>query len=222
LAAGLFFTFEGPEGAGKSTQVRMLARHLSESGHAVCSTREPGGTAIGERIRDVLLSGSSVAMRPETEALLLTAARAQHVHEVIGPALLRSDIVLSDRYVESTLAYQGGGRGLPLETLEALQKFATGGLSPDLRILLDLPVEQGLRRRQSEASAINRIDEESVGFHRRVREAYRAMAKANPAGWTVIDATLPIEVVAKHVRDAVALLLARRSQGCAELAESAT
>jgi dTMP kinase len=205
---GIFITFEGPEGAGKSTQLQLLAADLERAGRRVCRTREPGGTEIGERIRDVLLAASSGEMCAETESLLHTAARAQHVRELIRPALERGEVVLSDRFVESTLAYQGGGRGLPRDELREIQRLATGGLTPDLRILLDLPVELGLKRRLGDLAAVNRMDVEGVEFHKRVRAEYLAMASAEPDGWTIIDASRAPEEVARDVLRAVQGVLA--------------
>jgi dTMP kinase len=218
--AGLFVTFEGPEGAGKSTQIRLLADRLSASGHDVRVTREPGGTEIGERIRDVLLAGSSIGMSPETEALLMSAARAQHVTEVIRPSLERNQIVLCDRYVDSTLAYQGGGRGLSLDDLRSLQRFATGGLEPDLRILLDLPVEIGLLRRLGDKWAINRLDNEDIAFHRRVRQTYLTLAQTG--NWVIVDAARASETIAMDVHELVLELLARQRHDEPVLTESAT
>ena len=154
-ARGRFIVLEGPEGAGKSVQANRLAAFLRAAGRTVVQTREPGGTAIGDEIRAVLLSPREEQVMPETEVLLLAAGRAQHVRETIQPALARGDDVICDRYVDSTLAYQGGGRGLPLETLVPIQAYATGGLMPDLRILLDLPVEEGLRRRFADPESVN-------------------------------------------------------------------
>lgn len=218
--AGVFVVFEGPEGAGKSTQIRMLADRLSASGSDVCVTREPGGTAIGERIRDVLLAASSSAMSAEAEALLMSAARAQHVTEVIRPALARNEIVLCDRFVDSTLAYQGGGRGLSLDDLKSLQRFATGGLEPNLRILLDLPVEVGLQRRLGDKAAINRMDEEDIVFHRRVRLSYLALAQESD--WIVLDATGAPETIADDIHLAVLPLLAQQKQREPVLVDPAT
>lgn len=205
--AGVFITFEGPEGAGKSTQIRLLAQQLEAQGFQVVVTREPGGTAIGERIRAILLDRGSAAMVPETETLLLSAARAQHVHEVILPALEHEQVVLCDRFVESTLAYQGGGRGLSFEALRAVQVFAVGSLRPDLRILLDIEVERGLARRMGDAGSVNRMDEEGIAFHRRVRQAYRDLASEEPEGWRVIDADRPVAEIANEVRDTVRNIL---------------
>ncbi len=205
--AGVFITFEGPEGAGKSTQIKLLAKRLTDQGSSVLVTREPGGTAIGERIRTILLDRSSTAMVAETETLLLTAARAQHVHEVILPALIRKEVVLCDRFVESTLAYQGGGRGLSFPALRALQAFAVGSLRPTRRILLDIEVERGLARRMSETDSVNRLDEEGIAFHGRVRQTYLDLAREEPAGWCVIDADRPVDRISDEVWEAVQNIL---------------
>ncbi|HWK80279.1 MAG TPA: dTMP kinase [Thermomicrobiales bacterium] len=196
---GTFIVLEGPEGAGKSVQANRLAASLRALGRTVVQTREPGGTGIGDEIRSVLLRPRDEVVMPETEVLLLAAGRAQHVREKILPALERGDDVICDRYVDSTLAYQGGGRGLPLETLLPIQAYATGGLMPDVRILLDLPVEEGLRRRFADPDSVNRIDQDDLAFHRRVREAYRALAASDPGGWVVIDAARGIEAVEADV-----------------------
>jgi dTMP kinase len=206
--AGRFIVFEGSEGSGKSSQIRLLAVTLTGQGFGVCVTREPGGTAIGEQIRTMVLGNGSTGIAAETEALLMTAARAQHVREIIRPALNRGEIVLCDRFSDSTLAYQGGGRGLSLSELEALQKFATQGLRPDLRLLLDLPVEAGLARRRADDDTINRLDREANEFHRRVRACYLSLAKADTQGWVVIDATRDPRAVAKDVERAVVALVA--------------
>ncbi|MGH2531612.1 MAG: dTMP kinase [Thermomicrobiales bacterium] len=201
---GTFLTFEGPEGGGKSTQARLLAEVLRSEGYDVVETREPGGTSIGEQIRRILLDEGNYAMLAETEALLLTAARAQHVGELIRPALTDGKVVICDRFVDSTLAYQGGGRGLPTRQLEAIQDLAIGGLRPDVRLLLDLPVEVGLRRRMQSGSDVNRIDLAEVEFHERVRSRFLELAAMDPAGWAVIDATGEPRDVARQVVEAVA------------------
>jgi dTMP kinase len=189
-----FITFEGPEGGGKSTQLRAATAALKAAGVFVTATREPGGTAIGEQIRGVLLQPENRAMLAETETLLLLAARAQHAAEVIGPALGRGEVVLCDRFAGATYAYQGYGRGLNLALLRQLQEFAVGALQPDLTLLYDLPVETGLARRQA-AGEVNRLDAAGVDFHRRVRAGYLKLASADPDRWAVLDATQPLAAV---------------------------
>jgi dTMP kinase len=183
-----FIVFEGPEGGGKSIQVARLVERLRTEGRDVVSTREPGGTRVGNDIRSVLLGLKDYAILPETEVLLLAAARAQHVREVIRPALERGIWVVCDRYVDSTYAYQGGGSGLEVESLRSIQEFATNGLEPDTRILLDLPVEIGLRRRHADPETVNRIDMADRSYHERVRTRYLELAQVNPGQWIVIDA----------------------------------
>lgn len=185
---GTFIVFEGPEGGGKSSQLHRLAAELRSGDIPVLTTREPGGTALGDQVRTLLLNMGGYAILPETEVLLLAAARAQHVHDVIAPALGQGQIVLCDRYVDSTYAYQVAGRGLAPEPVRRIQEYATGGLEPDLRLLLDVPVEVGLQRRHAEPSSVNRIDRADFGFHQRVREAYLRAATSAPDRWVVIDA----------------------------------
>ncbi|MCX2727329.1 dTMP kinase [Thermomicrobium sp. 4228-Ro] len=206
-----FVTFEGPEGAGKTTQCQLLAARLEEHGVPVLLTREPGGTPVGEAVREWLLAG--VSMRPETEVLLFTAARAEHVWTVIRPALANGRFVVCDRYVDSTLAYQGAGRGLDEKWLRALHQFATGDLWPDLTILLDVPIEIGLGRRRAADAPLTRLDQEVASFHERVRAWYHAAAQREPARWLVVDATMPVEAVADVVWQAVERLLARGRRG---------
>lgn len=196
---GTFIVFEGPEGGGKTSQLERLASELRARNISVVTTREPGGTELGNQVRALLLGLTDYAILPETEVLLLAAARAQHVHDVIAPALSEDAVVLCDRYVDSTYAYQGAGRGLGLVPLTRIQEFATGGLEPDLRLLLDIPVEVGLERRYAEASSVNRIDLADHGFHQRVRAAYLSAARENPEGWVVVDAEQDPEAVAMAI-----------------------
>lgn len=204
--------FEGPEGGGKTLQVNRLAETLRKSGLPVIATREPGGTRIGESIRSLLLGGEDYAILPETEALLLAAARAQHVREVIVPSLDAGRIVLCDRYVDSTYAYQGGGRRLGFEALAPIQQFATDGLVPDLTLLLDVPVEIGLRRRHADPSTLNRIDVADLQFHERVRQAYLQRSRQQPDSWVVIDASEAPDIVSTSIEQAVRTKL-RTMQG---------
>ena len=194
---GCFITFEGVEGSGKTTQVERLADRLRQAGRKVVTTREPGGTPISDRIRAVVLDQRNHEIHPRTEAFLMCASRAQLVREVIRPALARGDVVLCDRYSDSTFAYQGYARGQDLATLRTINAFATGGLLPDLTILLNLPVEVGLQRRFGAGgdSSTNRMDSLDLDFHRRVAAGYHALAEAEPDRWRVVDATLGEEDV---------------------------
>ena len=209
----LFITFEGPEGSGKTTQIRALAEYLGGQGCDVLITREPGGTDIGNQIRAVLHDVRNTAMLPNTEILLYSASRAQIVGEVIRPALARGQIVLCDRYADSTLAYQGYGHGLDLATLEQITRFATGGLVPDLTLYLDISVEAGLQRKlcafQAGESELNRMDRKELAFHQRVRQGYLEMAAAGPGRWVVIDASLAVEEVQMAIRGHVEGVLNR-------------
>ncbi len=197
---GLLITFEGPEGSGKSTQIRLLAQTLVDQGLPVLTTREPGGTAIGNAIRALLLDPAHSEMSPRAETLLFTAARAQLVDEIIRPALAAGQIVLCDRYADSTLAYQGYGHGQSLEELRRLNRYATGGLQPDLTIYLDLDPELGLARKQAAAQKEwNRMEEQALDFHRAVRRGYLALAAQEPNRWLVIDATQPVDWVQRTI-----------------------
>lgn len=198
-----FITLEGPEGAGKSIQARLLGKFLEERGWTVLLTREPGGTALGDELRHILLHADDLHLLPETEVLLLAAGRAQHVREAIIPALEAGVAVVSDRFVDSTYAYQGGGHGLSMESLRLIQEYATGGLEPDLRVLIDVPIEVGLRRRHAEAGSVNRIDLAPEAFHERVRQAFLAMAAADPDGWSVVDGRDDVASVARKVHTEV-------------------
>jgi dTMP kinase len=200
----LFITFEGPDGSGKTTQLQLLVRWLHEWEREVVLTREPGGTAIGEQIRTVLHDPDNKAMDARTEILLYAADRAQHVAQMIRPALANDKIVISDRYVDSTLAYQGYGREMDLARLRTITDFATGGLKPDLTFYLDILPEEGLQRRQLGGEEWNRMDAEALAFHRRVRAGYLALVEADQGRWEVIDADRPVEDVQAEIRSVVA------------------
>ena len=206
--AGLFITFEGPEGSGKSTQIVRLVQHLREAGHDVVTTREPGGTPTGEAIRDILqhdVAGEDICA--ETETLLFEASRAQLVRRVIRPALERGAILISDRFADSTTAYQGYGRGFDVETLFTLHDFALGGTEPDLTLLIDVDVEEGFRRLHTrngeEMAVLDRMERESLDFHRRVYDGYHAMAKRWPDRYRVIDGQRAPDAVFSDVLAAV-------------------
>lgn len=195
-------TLEGIEGSGKSTQTARLAQSLRRAGYRVCVTREPGGTKIAESLRHILLSSTPrEPLSPETEALVILAARSQHVTQVIKPALAEGKVVLCDRFVDSTLAYQGYGRGLDIRLLEQFNVFATGGLAPALTLLFDLPVMAGLQRRRTAGGRQNRLDRESATFHEKVRRGFRSLAKREPHRIVRIDAArLPGHVTAEAER----------------------
>ncbi|HYH11716.1 MAG TPA: dTMP kinase, partial [Thermomicrobiales bacterium] len=178
------------------------------AGREVVVTREPGGTPVGDAIRSVLLGSGDYDMLPQTEAFLLSAARAQHVHDVIRPGITRGAVVLCDRFADSSLAYQGGGRGMATSDLRCLERLAVGDTTPDLRILLDLPVEEGLERRHRDADTVNRIDRADLGFHRRVRDTYLHLVEANPDEWAVIDASRSPDAVQQDICRVVGSVLA--------------
>jgi dTMP kinase len=190
----MFVTLEGPEGGGKSTQIKRLAKRLEALGYPVITTREPGGTPIGDQIRHVLMRMENKELQPRTEILLFLAARAQLVEQVIKPALLDGKIILCDRYGDSTLAYQGYGHGLDLEQLRQMLDFATDHLKPDLTILLDLDVKTGLMRKKAE-DEWNRLDAYEALFHERVREGYLQLAREEPERWRIVDASRTIDAV---------------------------
>ncbi len=189
---GLFITFEGTEGSGKTTQIQRLSAALTQVGYVVLVTREPGGTQISQQIREILLNPNRREMAWETELLLFAAARAQHVSEVIAPALEAGKLVISDRFSDSTIAYQGYGRGLDLGMIRHLNQIATKGLSPDLTFVLDLPVEIGLQRAVQNRGALDRLELERLEFHRRVREGYLTIASQEPHRVKIIDAQADI------------------------------
>lgn len=205
----MFITLEGPEGSGKSSQIPYLVEYLREQGFTVFPTREPGGSSIGEQIREILHSLKNTEMHPRTETLLYQAARAQFVEEVIKLRLDAGEIVISDRYADSTLAYQGFGHEQDLGQIRALINYATGGLIPDLTILLDLDVEIGLARKTN-ADEWNRLDAYTVEFHKRVRQGYLELVKMEPKRWVVIDASLSWDDVQAALREKIVAKLANK------------
>ncbi len=206
----MFITFEGPDGSGKSTQITLLSDYLQAQGRRVYRTREPGGTPIGDQIRDVLHDVSNTEMRAVTEILLYSASRAQLVAQVIKPMLAEGRIVLCDRYADSAYAYQGYGRQLDMAMLQSITQFATQTLKPDLTIYLDLPVEDGLMRKRKANDAgegeLNRMDRQTRDFYERVRQGYLQMAQAEAERWTVIDARQSVEQIQREICAAVSKL----------------
>jgi dTMP kinase len=199
----MFITLEGPEGSGKTSQLPALVEFLRGAGYDIVVTREPGGTAVGDQIRAVLMNLNNQSIVPRTEVLLFLAARAQHVEELIRPALAAGKVVLCDRYGDSTLAYQGFGHRTDLKTLQTLLDFSTGGLKPDLTLLVDVPVEVGMARKRANSSEWNRLDAYDLAFHERVRQGYFALAEAEPDRWVIIDATEEKEKVQVALRRAI-------------------
>jgi dTMP kinase len=202
----MFITLEGPEGGGKTTQAQILVAWLRAQGKNVLAVREPGGTGISDAIRHILLDFGSANMDARAELLLFCASRAQLVSEKIKPHLAQGGIVVCDRFSDSTLAYQGYGRGLDLQTLRQLLIFATYGLKPDLTVLLDMDVNAGLQRKAGNEEW-NRLDAETIDFHRRVRSGYLALADAEPERYQIILAGLPLEQVADQIRSTVSRAL---------------
>ena len=198
----LFITLEGPDGGGKSSQAQCLAEYLRAENIEVLLTREPGGSPIGDQIRNVIMELENTDMDARTEFLLFSASRAQHIAEVIRPNLENDLTVISDRFFDSSLAYQGYGQRLPLDTLKAITNFATSGLTPDLTLLLDLPVEEGLRRREADGNW-NRMDAYDIDFHRRVRRGYLELAAESPERWVILNAEQSFDALQDEVRHTV-------------------
>ena len=203
---GLFLTFEGGDGSGKSTQSALLESWLIEQGRTVVSTREPGGTEVGDEIREIVLHRRGHIV-PRAEALLYAADRAHHVATVVRPALERGDIVLQDRYLDSSVAYQGVGRELEAQEIRDLSLWAAEGLLPDITVLLDLDVAIGRGRLDESRTRYDRLESEAAEFHTRVREAYLGLAAAEPERFLVLDATLPVDELAARIRARVSALL---------------
>jgi dTMP kinase len=208
----MFITFEGPDGSGKSTQICLLVEHLRQQGYPVFQTREPGGTPIGDQIRAVLHDLKNEGMHPHTEILLYAASRAQLVAQEIRPRLAAGEIVICDRYADSTLAYQGYGHGLDLDTLRVILRFATGGLQPNLTLYLDITAEEGLKRRERAAqdgAEWNRLDAQPLDFHRRVRDGYLALMAEDPARWARVSGTGDRIAIQRQIRAVVLARLGR-------------
>jgi dTMP kinase len=212
MSNGFFITLEGVEGSGKTTQTALVAESLRAAGHRVTVTREPGGTRAGEAIRAIFLD-PAVSLHAAAELLLVLADRAQHVREKLKPALAAGEIVLSDRYSDSTIAYQGYGRGLDLKLLDELNRLATDGTHPDLTIVLDLAVETGLERTRArvrgDVRGPDRFEGEQVEFHRRVREGFLTIARDQPGRVRTLDATAPVAEITGRIVEAIVALVAR-------------
>ena len=218
LTRGLFITFEGGEGAGKSTQIRMLAATLGASGREVVVTREPGGSPGAEAIRHVVLSGAAEPFGPEMEAVLFAAARADHIDRTIRPALERGAVVLSDRFVDSSRVYQGVTGGLDRSFMEELERATVEDMMPDLTLILDIDPEEGRRRAGARrgASEADRFEKEGLSLHRRRRKAFLEIAKAEPKRCKVIDASRPVEKIAAEIADVVGEVVERKGLRASE------
>lgn len=216
----MFITFEGGEGAGKSTQIRMLAATLRASGHEVVVTREPGGSPGAEAIRHVVLSGAAEPFGPEMEAVLFAAARADHIDRTIRPGLARGAVVLSDRFVDSSRVYQGVTGGLDRPFMETLERATVEDMMPDLTLILDIDPEEGMRRANARrgASKADRFEKEGLSLHRRRRKAFLEIAKAEPKRCKVIDASRPAEKIAAEIAKAVETVTERKGLRTAEKA----
>jgi dTMP kinase len=212
----LFVTLEGAEGVGKSTQLRAVASHFNRTGYRVFVTREPGGSPLSNGIRGVLLKSSGIRIDPVSELLLMEAARRQHVVDVLTKALATHDLVLCDRFTDSTLAYQGGGRGLAPAWLRKLNTWVTDGLTPDITILLDMPVEKALKRAlgrmagKGRGEAEDRFEREKRAFHARVREAYLSLARKEPRRFLVVDASRSVAAITQTILAALEKRLGRK------------
>ncbi len=204
IQRGIFITFEGIEGSGKSTQIRKLREFLQGSGHAVISTREPGGTPLADRIRELLLSHHSEKVAEKSEIFLYLASRSQHIASVVKPALYQGITVLCDRFFDATVAYQGYGRGLDIDFLHKLNRYATEGISPDLTILLDIPAETGIKRiSENPERTLDRLESESLAFHERVRRGYLQIASSESERFMILDGTSSEETISLRIRDEV-------------------
>lgn len=208
---GLFIAFEGGDGAGKSTQAALLTQALSDAGHTVVRTREPGGTPVGEKLRSLVLDHGQGEIDARTEALIFAAARAAHATQVIAPAMARGEVVLSDRYADSSVAYQGAGRALGTESIFQLNDWATSGLWPDLTVLLDVSPESGRRRRTAGDTTEDRMETEPDAFHATIRAAFLELAATHPDRYLVLPASDSIESLARAIEQRVLALVAQRA-----------
>lgn len=202
MAKGIFITLEGPDGSGKSTQIELLSEYLRKKGYDIILTREPGGTVVSEEIRRVILNPELKEMKDMTELLLYASARAQLVGEVIKPALEQNKAVISDRFIDSSAVYQGIGRGLGVETVYEVNRYALQGVFPDLTFLLDLDAEEGIKRKKQQ-SELDRMEQQDLAFHQRVAMGYREIAKRDPKRIISLDGTLPREVICDMIREKV-------------------
>jgi dTMP kinase len=204
MSKGLFITFEGGEGCGKTTVIKALVKELEKEGLQALVTREPGGSVIAEQIRNVILDRANTLMDPRTEALLYAASRRQHLVEIVLPALKEGKMVLSDRYLDSSLAYQGVARGIGIEEVFSINKFAIDQTMPDLTFFLDLEPEKGLERiRQHRSDEVNRLDLEKLSFHQKVYEAYKLLAKKYPERIVTIDASMTVEQEVEQIKKVI-------------------
>lgn len=211
MRPGKFITLEGGEGAGKSTCIPLIEDQINNSGHEVLLTREPGGTKLAERIRDLLLTPTDMPIHEDTELLLMFAARAQHINEKILPALEQGKFVLCDRFTDATYAYQGGGRGIAKQRIEVLEQWVQGDLRPDLTILFDIPVANGLAR-ANRRSDPDRFEQENLDFFERVRSTYLDNAEAQPQRYRVIDASRPMDDVITQLSNIISTFLSQTEQ----------
>jgi len=207
----MFITFEGPDGSGKTYQMQPTVDFLTERGHSVFSTREPGGTSIGDQVREILMKMENTSMLPRTETLLFCSARAQLVDEVIQPHLTQGDVVLLDRYADSTMAYQGYGHQRDIALIKKVLDFATGGLWPNITFLFDIDPEAGLKRRQTGGGEWNRLDAYQLQYHQRVREGYLEMAKNDPNRWKIIDASQEPVMVQSDIQQVLSSYISNNS-----------
>ncbi len=213
---GVFITFEGIEGSGKSTQIILLANYLTTHAKAVTLTREPGGTKIGDQVRKILLDPANKALEPKAELLLYAAARAQHLEELVRPELASGKIVLCDRFSDATLAYQGYGRGLDVEMIQALDRMVTAGLRPDMTVLLDIDAAAGLSRARGRNSSRGleteaRFENEDLAFHERVRQGYLLLARREPDRFRVVDASPAPDMIQNNIRKIVEDVIGHRA-----------